>query len=533
MDPMFAAAGGLCDAYDRVDWAATTLGPVSSWGPALRSAVDLALRTRFAVTLLWGPQHVLVYNEAFVPMIAGKHPRALGSPARDVFAEIWDDIGPMLKQVSGGGGAIWVEDLRLDLRRHGFLEECYFTFSYSPVVGADGRIEGVIDIASETTPQILAHRRLDLLNRLNDHLAGVDHHSQVIERALPLLRDDPSDLPDVDIRPSDGELAGGDVSIRDTPAGKVATIGLSTVAGALGGLTLTTALSPRLIPDEPYLGFIRLVAATLTQALDRTRLREAEQRVNAIEREISETIQRSLLTPPPRTRDFEIAVRYQPAVELAQIGGDWYDSFLLDDGTLTVVVGDISGHDRHAAAAMAQVRNMLRGVTHTLRGPPSRILTAIDDAMFGLDINTFATVILAQIEREQIERDQRPGAPLRHLLRWSNAGHPAPILLGPDGTAQILQRPSQLLLGTGMTNTRSDHTVSVAPGSHVVFYTDGLIERRGEPIDQSQNALVETLSGLHHLSAEQLCDVLLASRPWTAAIDDIVVTVVHTGAAVD
>lgn len=196
---------------------------------------------------------------------------------------------------------------------------------------------------------------------------------------------------------------------------------------------------------------------------------------------------------------------------------------MLGDDTLTVVVGDISGHDRHAAAAMAQVRNMLRGVAHTVQGPPSRILTALDEAMFGLDVNTFATVILAQVER-----DQQPGAPLRHTLRWCNAGHPAPILLGPCGTAQLLRRPSQLLLGTGVTAARSDHTVSLEPGTHVVFYTDGLIERRGEPVDMSQDGLVEALTGLQHLSAEQLCDVLLAGRPRTAAIDDIVVTVVHT-----
>ncbi len=89
MTDLFDAAGSLRDAYRRVDWAATPLGPVSSWSPALAGAVDLVLHSRNPVTLIWGPQFVLLYNEAYVAMIGDKHPAALGSPARAVFAEIW------------------------------------------------------------------------------------------------------------------------------------------------------------------------------------------------------------------------------------------------------------------------------------------------------------------------------------------------------------------------------------------------------------------------------------------------------------
>ena len=111
-DP-FAAAGTLREAYRRVDWAATALGPVESWSPVLRSTVDLVLHTRNPATLMWGPEYVLVYNEAYVPMIGDKHPVALGAPAGEVFAEIWDTIGPMLDAVAAGDGAVWFEDLRL------------------------------------------------------------------------------------------------------------------------------------------------------------------------------------------------------------------------------------------------------------------------------------------------------------------------------------------------------------------------------------------------------------------------------------
>ncbi|WP_433089067.1 PP2C family protein-serine/threonine phosphatase [Dactylosporangium sp. CA-052675] len=520
MDPLFAAAGaGLREAYARVDWAATPLGPVASWGPALRTAVDLALRTRFAVTLFWGPQSVMLYNDAYVPMIADKHPAALGASARGVFAELWDDIGPMIEQVLGGGGATWVEDLRLEMRRHGFLEECYFTFSYSPVMGEDGRIEGVFDIASETTRQVLATRRLRLLNALHDRLASVDHRGEVLQRTLPVLRGDPHDLPSVEIVAADGS----DAAVRQTAGGKVATVRLSTRTYAAGDLMLRTTLNPRLLADETYLIFVRLVGATISQALDRARLREAERRASAIEREISETIQRSLLAPPPVSRHYQVAARYEPAVEHARVGGDWYDAFLLPDGTMTIVVGDISGHDRFAAAAMAQVRSILRGITHTLLGPPSRILAAMDEAMSGFGLDTFATVVLAQVSL-----DPEPGAPAPYTLHWSNAGHPPPILLTPDGAATLLRRPSELLLGTGLPATRSDHSLTLEPGSHVVLYTDGLVERPGRPLDESLRGLVDLLTGRHDRTAEQLCDHLLAASR-AGAGDDIVVTVLQTG----
>ena len=164
-DALLAAAGDLRRAYQEVDWAATPVGPAALWSPALRSALDLALNTRFPVTLFWGPEFVLVYNEAFVELIGDKHPAALGRPARVVFPEAWDTIGPMMHAVLAGNGATWVEDERVPLWRSGRLEECWFTFSYSPVRGEDGVIEGVLDIATETTRQVLALRRLELLGR--------------------------------------------------------------------------------------------------------------------------------------------------------------------------------------------------------------------------------------------------------------------------------------------------------------------------------------------------------------------------------
>ena len=173
---------------------------MTGWSAALRNAVDVALHTRFPVTLMWGPEFVLVYNEAYVELIADKHPDALGSPAHDVFPEAWDAIGPMMESVRAGRGATWVEDERVPLWRNGRLEECYFTFSYSAVRDAEGHIEGVMDIAAETTRRVLDRRRLELLGTLVAALGDVEHAADVPAQALPVLRAASDDLPWVDVR---------------------------------------------------------------------------------------------------------------------------------------------------------------------------------------------------------------------------------------------------------------------------------------------------------------------------------------------
>ena len=180
---IFQAAGTLREAYRQVDWAATALGPVSSWSRALLAAVDLTLNTRFPVTLFWGPRLTLVYNEGYMQMIGDKHPAALGAPIDEVFPEIWDTIGPMVEQAYHGHGSTWTENLRLLMDRHGYSEETYFTFSYSAVRGESGAIEGVIDIATETTAQVIGRRRLALLSQLNDQLGALDHPQEILDRA--------------------------------------------------------------------------------------------------------------------------------------------------------------------------------------------------------------------------------------------------------------------------------------------------------------------------------------------------------------
>ena len=117
-----------------------------------------------------GPELVKIYNDAYAEILAAKHPRALGSAGRAVWPEIWDTIGPMLGRVMDEGEAFPADDLHLDLHRKGYLEECYFSFSYSPIRDETGNVAGVFCPVIETTDRVFAERRaaflLDLENRL-------------------------------------------------------------------------------------------------------------------------------------------------------------------------------------------------------------------------------------------------------------------------------------------------------------------------------------------------------------------------------
>ena len=538
MTALFRKAGGLCEAYAAVDWTTTSLGDPDSWSPSLRALTDLALNTEFAVTLLWGPEFTMIYNEAYVPIIGDKHPAALGAPAREVFPEIWGEIGPMMQGVRDGNGPVWMPDIRLLMNRHGFAEECFFNFCYSPVGEQDGAIEGVVDIVTETTDQVLAQRRLELLARLGQTLtAELARPQDVADLALPLLGTDDLHLRAVYSRgpgavtgtdeagllpPTTPHVPDGLALTPSSAAGPVAWVEIGTAGDGSNQPVLAVALSENLVFDEGYRAFLRLIADSLRQAFDRIAAVDAERQLAAAERGLSEALQRSLLSTPLQPDHLHIAVRYHAAIEQVRVGGDWYDSFLLPDGALTVTVGDVSGHDRRAVVAMAQIRNLLRGLAYTSELSPAAALADLDRVMQGLSVGSLATAIVARLE--QTPSDAESGL---RTLRWSNAGHPPPVLISPNGAATLLETEVDLMLGVKPGAARADHTVTLEPGSSVVFYTDGLVERRDEDMAASLEGLTGYLEGRQHDSAEQVCDALLGHYG-ASAVDDIVLLVLHT-----
>jgi PAS domain S-box-containing protein len=272
---------------------------------------------------------------------------------------------------------------------------------------------------------------------------------------------------------------------------------------------------------EPEQALLEAFAALTAQALERITAHEAEVAASTEVARFSETLQRSLLTSPPEPDHLHIAVRYSPAGQEAQVGGDWYDAFITADGATSLVIGDVTGHDRVAAAAMGQLRNLLRGITYAASDPPAAILTTLDHAAHDLDVDTTATLVLARIE--QTPEQRRTG---ERLLRWSNAGHPPPLLVHPDGTVAFLETPADLMLGVAPETARHDHQVVLEPGSTLLLYTDGLIERRGSTLPEGMDWLAGAVTGLADVSVDELCDELLA-RVGNQVEDDVALLAVR------
>ncbi len=241
-----------------------------------------------------------------------------------------------------------------------------------------------------------------------------------------------------------------------------------------------------------------------------------------------ESLQRHLLPALPAPDFLELVARYRPAAQAAQVGGDFYWGALQEDGATLGAIGDVSGHDLAATSWQAQLAPLLRGFAFEgSREGPASILTRVDRAMRGLQINTMASVVLARIEQTDEDRVALPGGMRR--LRWSNAGHPPPMLLRADGRVEVLDSEPDLLLGLDPATERADHVVPLAPGDTVLLYTDGLIERRDSALDTGLTRLRQTMAALGGLPLGQLCDELLARMlPAADPEDDIALLAIRT-----
>jgi serine phosphatase RsbU (regulator of sigma subunit) len=193
------------------------------------------------------------------------------------------------------------------------------------------------------------------------------------------------------------------------------------------------------------------------------------------------TLQHSLLPALPKVEGLQLAARYLVGVDGNQVGGDWYDVLPLPDGAVGVAVGDVVGHDLRAAAAMGQLRGVLRSYAWDGGGPGS-VLDRCDQLVQGLEMAAMATAVYARIEP--------PADDGSRLVRYANAGHPAPLLLAPDGGLRRLDEQRSPMIGAVRDLGRragAGHTeaqVRCAPGSLLLLYTDGFTDIAGEDADE-------------------------------------------------
>ncbi|WP_233157890.1 SpoIIE family protein phosphatase [Actinokineospora bangkokensis] len=193
---VFAADPRIGRDLVRVDWAATPLGAPDGWPQSLRTTVSILLSSRFPMWMAWGPELTFFCNDAYRRDTLGrKYPWALGRPAREVWAEIWGDIGPRVASVLDTGQATWDEALLLFLERSGYVEESYHTFSYSPLQDDEDQVVGMLCVVSEDTERVISERRMATLRDLGSDYSVLRSERQVLAFTDQQLGRNLRDLP--------------------------------------------------------------------------------------------------------------------------------------------------------------------------------------------------------------------------------------------------------------------------------------------------------------------------------------------------
>ena len=178
------------------DWSQTPLGPVASWPQSLRTSVSLILNSQHPMWIGWGPDRTFLYNDAYINVLsAAKHPWALGKSAQEVWREIWDVCGPLADKVFEKGEPSFLDDVRLFMNRGDYLEETYYSFSYSPILDESGKVGGLFCPSAEVTPKVLNARRLRTLSELSAHAFLEKSVSNACAAAARTLARNPDDVP--------------------------------------------------------------------------------------------------------------------------------------------------------------------------------------------------------------------------------------------------------------------------------------------------------------------------------------------------
>src|SRR5690349_13078056 len=190
------SGGGEMGALMRsTNWAATAVGPVSDWPQSLRTAISIMLESRFAMVVAWGAEFRFFYNDRYRPILGmTKHPAALGAPGVEIFPEVWNVVGPEFERVRRGE-SFAIDDWLLPLDRSGYLENCWFTLSYSPIRDESGGVGGLLAVVAEVTNKVEGERRLATLRELAARAARATTPQDACSSALAAFEQNQADVP--------------------------------------------------------------------------------------------------------------------------------------------------------------------------------------------------------------------------------------------------------------------------------------------------------------------------------------------------
>jgi serine phosphatase RsbU (regulator of sigma subunit) len=480
--------------------------------------------------IVWGRDYTQLYNDAFRPILGtGKHPGALGRSARETWAEIWDEIGALFAKVFAGE-AVWNADHRLLINRNGYDEETFFTYSYSPIHDDSDLVAGLLVVATETTAQVVDRRRLRCMRDLAAALVGATSIESVTDVTIDALRDcAPATAIAIDVVLTDSvvriaSLPGHRAEstdhalIRHVANSRLPIVldaewepgrPASRVAFAIDHPKLRTVVTVATNPcrpfDEEYEQFIDLVRATVSASMTAALLRADE--LGAL-RLISDTLQDAMLELASDLPT--VAARYLPKASNLTVGGDWYDVLDLGGGRRGLIVGDCVGHGLEAATAMGALRNVSRALLADGRGP-AEVIASLDRFATTMPAAACATVVCAVVDLTE------------QTITYSNAGHPPPLLVH-DGQVVWLDQALATPLAVNEP-TRREARLGVRPDDLLVLYTDGLVERRNESLDDGLLRLANAAVAFRHEPVEDVANRLIEELVGTTARDDVALVV--------
>ncbi|MFC7276906.1 SpoIIE family protein phosphatase [Paractinoplanes rhizophilus] len=554
---------GCVEIVAEIDWPATPLGARESWDPAVAATVELVLASPMPMAFSAGAGFLLIYNDAYAEMIGSLHPAALGRPAPEGLADLWATLGGVVEGVYRSGQPFLEAETQLTVARTegGPAEQAFFTRGHSVVHDSHGAVAGVLTVAAETTQ---VTRRLQNLGDLTARLAvaltvddvarvvlgyaaasfDVDHCAFAVDdgaafRMVRRVRGDVLDeaderLPPVwkgmpgdaraplvtaarDGRPSfvpDGE------PLREVAADRherrvraLAVLPLRTPS-LTGALSIGYRAPHTWLPAERAL--LGAVAQLVAQAAERARRFEAQHGT-------AQLLQRSMLPEHlPELDNFRIAARYAPGVDGNAAGGDFYDAFRLADDRLAIVLGDVAGHDVRAAAVMGQVRAALRAMALTDSEPPA-VLAGLDRLVGSLGAESRNEEIFVTVAYGVL--DLADGT-----ITLASAGHPPPVLrraglAGEPPTAELVKVPPGAPLGLG--GRWQTGQVRLEPGDTIMLFSDGMVERRGRPLNDGLDALVSAAAAAPSGDPRNLCSLATAAVPGPPTDDDVAVLAVE------
>ncbi|AWT46981.1 MULTISPECIES: PP2C family protein-serine/threonine phosphatase [Streptomyces] len=257
-----------------------------------------------------------------------------------------------------------------------------------------------------------------------------------------------------------------------------------------------------------------MAAELYARARELHRLNQELRQAHAREQQVAVTLQEAMLSVPDLDRHTNIAVRYLPATASLNVCGDWYDVVDLPPDRYAVAVGDVVGHGLHAAAVMGMLRSALSAVIRAIPSP-AQALEVLGIYARSVDGAMAATAVKVLIDTRSL------------LIIYSNAGHPPPVLLHPDGSCDLLENATDPPLGTREHHVpRPQAGLPYKPGDILVLYTDGLIERRGEDIDVGLERLITALAQDRTLAPDPLADALLDRLDVAGGVSDDIALVV-------